>query len=97
MYSKKAWGGDTDPFIETTFIKTSPPGDEDPLVSLVIFEWNDEDLVGVWPSDDAPKVCTIGQPWEFDIDFRGCRKPLFATTALLPPNIVILHRSGNSF
>ena len=56
MYSKKAWGGDTDPFIETKFIKTTPEGDEDPLVSLVIFEWEDEELVGRWPSDDAQKV-----------------------------------------
>ena len=56
MYSKSAWGGDVDPFILTTFSKAEPEGDDDPLVSLVIFEWKDEDLVGVWPSDDAPKV-----------------------------------------
>ncbi len=56
MYSKTAWGGDTDPFIEAVFVKTTPQGDEDPLVSIVIFEWKDEDLVGVWPSEDAPKV-----------------------------------------
>ncbi len=59
MYSKSAWGGDTDPFIETKFIKTTPPDGEDPLVSLVIFEWRDEDLVGVWPSEDAQKVRRI--------------------------------------
>ena len=47
-----------DPFILTTFIKTTQEGDEDPLVSLVVFEWRDEDLVGRWPNDDAPKVCT---------------------------------------
>lgn len=45
-----------DPFILTEFIQATPEGDEDPIVSLVIFEWRDEDLVGVWPSDDAPKV-----------------------------------------
>ncbi|KAL2048229.1 hypothetical protein N7G274_000140 [Stereocaulon virgatum] len=59
MYSKSAWGGDVDPFILTTFIKTTPKGDEDPLVSLVVFEWRDEDLVGRWPSDDAPKKVFI--------------------------------------
>jgi len=56
MYSKSAWGGAVEPFILTKFIKTTPEGDEDPLVSLVVFEWRDEDLVGVWPSEDAPKV-----------------------------------------
>lgn len=56
MYSKSSWGGDVDPFILTTFMKTDPEGDDDPLVSLVIFEWRDEDLVGRWPSEDSPKV-----------------------------------------
>lgn len=45
-----------DPFILTKFIQATPEGGEDPIVSLVIFEWRDEDLVGVWPSEDAPKV-----------------------------------------
>ena len=58
MYSKSAWGGSVDPFILTKFIQTTPEGDEDPIVSLVVFEWKDEDLVGVWPSEDAPKVET---------------------------------------
>ena len=58
MYSKSAWGGSVDPFILTKFIQATPEGDEDPIVSLVIFEWKDEDLVGVWPSEDAPKVET---------------------------------------
>lgn len=56
MYSKTAWGGSVDPFILTKFIQATPEGDEDPIVSLVIFEWKDEDLVGVWPSEDATKV-----------------------------------------
>lgn len=47
-----------DPFILTKFIQATPEGDADPIVSLVIFEWKDEDLVGVWPSEDAPKVGT---------------------------------------
>ena len=59
MYSKSAWGGDVNPFILTKFIKTTTEGDEDPLVSLVVFEWRDEDLVGRWPSEDAPKVHTL--------------------------------------
>ena len=56
MYSKKAWGGDTDPFVLTKFMKATPPDDEDPLVSLVVFEWRDEDYVGVWASPDAAEV-----------------------------------------
>lgn len=40
----------------TEFVKTTSLGDEDPLVSLVVFEWRDEDLVGVWPSSDATEA-----------------------------------------
>ena len=58
MYSKSAWGGNVDPFILTEFTQAKAESDEDPIVSLVIFEWKDEDLVGVWPSEDAPKVGT---------------------------------------
>ena len=56
MYSKSAWGGDADPFILTTFMKATPEGDEDPLVSLVVFEWRDEELVGIWPNKDSREV-----------------------------------------
>ena len=56
MYSRSAWGGDVDPFIETKFIKATPEGDEDPIVSLVMFEWKDEDLVGVWEQEDSTEV-----------------------------------------
>lgn len=59
MYSRKAWGGDTDPFILTEFPKFEGEGDEDPIVSLVVFEWRDEEFVGVWETEDAAKVCTI--------------------------------------
>ena len=56
MYSRKAWGGDTDPFILTKFIKSTPEGNPNPQVSVVIFEWKDEDLVGVYPTPDTDKV-----------------------------------------
>ena len=56
MYSRSAWGGDTDPYIKTVFSKVEVEGDDDPTVSLVLFEWKDEDLVGVWPTEDAPRV-----------------------------------------
>lgn len=58
MYSKKGWGGDTDPFILTTLEK-APSDDQDVFVSLVVFEFRDEDLIGVWPSPDAPEVCLL--------------------------------------
>ena len=64
MYSKSAWGGDTDPFISAAFVKAEPKegeGDPDPIVSVVIFEWRDEELVGVWPSEDATEVHTLAQ------------------------------------
>jgi len=56
MYSRTAWGGDADPFILTTFIKTDLEKDQDPQVSLVIFEWKDEDFVGIWPTEEAVEV-----------------------------------------
>ena len=47
MYSRKSWGGDTEPFILTKFIKPDNLNDnDDPLISLVVFEWADKDLIG---------------------------------------------------
>ena len=47
MYSRKSWGGNTDPFILTKFIKPKDlKNKQDPMVSLVIFEWQDKDLIG---------------------------------------------------
>ena len=36
-----------DPFILTKLLKPKNLGDEDPIVSLVVFEWSDKDLIGV--------------------------------------------------
>lgn len=82
MYSKKGWGGDTDPYIETTLKKI--PEDSDSFVSLVIFEFRDEDLIGVWPSPDAPEkeyICT--QP---NIDKKFCNSTQLGTF-ILSPNV----------
>ena len=46
-----------DPYILAKFIKIKPEGDVDPIVSLVIFEWKDESLIGRTPEGDARKVC----------------------------------------
>lgn len=53
MYSRRSWGGDVEPFILTKFKKYVPADgtDEDPLVSLVIFEWKDEPLIGRYQDD----------------------------------------------
>lgn len=52
MYSKKSWGGSVDPFILVTFPKDKIAVEkgEDPVVSLLIFEWQDKQLLGK-PSD----------------------------------------------
>lgn len=56
MYSRKAWGGDVEPFILTKFIKAADDAPGNPIVSLIIYEWKDEDLIGIWPSGEATKV-----------------------------------------
>ncbi|KAM5444350.1 Membrane protein ptm1 [Microsporum ferrugineum] len=44
MYGKKAWGGDINPFILLRM--QSVKEKENPIMSLVIFEWKDENLIG---------------------------------------------------
>ena len=53
MYSRRSWGGSVDPFILTKFDKQTIEGDADPIVSMVIFEWQDDEFVGVLPTPDA--------------------------------------------
>ena len=57
MYSRKSWGGSVDPYILVKFMKPAEP--EKASVSLVIFEWKDEDLIGVYPKPGATSVCPI--------------------------------------
>lgn len=52
MYSRSAWGGSVDPFILVKFSKADG-AQNDPLASLVIFEWKDENLIGEY-RDGAP-------------------------------------------
>lgn len=57
MYSRKSWGGSVDPFILLKFQKpTNIPEGEDPMVSLVIFEWRDHDLIGKPVTEDGYEV-----------------------------------------
>ncbi|KAI1490866.1 lung seven transmembrane receptor-domain-containing protein [Biscogniauxia mediterranea] len=66
MYSKSSWGGPVDPFIQTTFPNKTYEGDDDPIVSLVIFEWRDEDLIGVYPTPDSLQKELICDPENVD-------------------------------
>ncbi|KFA63549.1 hypothetical protein S40285_00398 [Stachybotrys chlorohalonatus IBT 40285] len=52
MYGKTSWGGPVEPFILVKFLNTTHPAD-DPIASLVIFEWRDRDFIGV-PDPNAP-------------------------------------------
>ncbi|KAK1464420.1 hypothetical protein CCUS01_07993 [Colletotrichum cuscutae] len=61
MYSRSAWGGPVDPYINVMFIPKEAPADQDPTVSLVIFEWKDEDLIGVRETPDAENKIGICQ------------------------------------
>lgn len=62
MYSRKAWGGSVDPFILVKFLPQDLPDDANPIASLIIFEWQDEELIGVLPEDarsyrDRETIC----------------------------------------
>jgi len=52
MYSKKSWGGKVEPFILVKFIKDTNKNKDiqDPIVSVVVWEWKDTLLLGA-PSD----------------------------------------------
>jgi hypothetical protein len=78
MYSEAAWGGPVDPFILVNFNNlTGDPNaqGDDPIVSLVIFEWKDEDYIGVQPDPNSsdrvyqcePKFVEAGYCNETDI------------------------------
>ena len=96
MYSKQSWGGDVDPFILTKIMKSTPEGDEDPLVSLVMYEWRDEDLVGVWPSADAAKVGEIHLRGRASADsWATRRKKLFAMRRMYRQDSAKTIRSAN--
>lgn len=53
MYSQQAWGGPVDPFILVKFTDVGKDQGDDPIVSLVIFEWKDESYIGVPASPDS--------------------------------------------
>lgn len=57
MYSKKSWGGSVDPFINVVIAKAENiPEGEDPIMSFVIFEYLDKNLVGVPIAPNSTEV-----------------------------------------
>jgi hypothetical protein len=58
MYSRKAWGGDVDPFILVKFKVDTKKDEPKPtgVVSMVIFEWRDNELIGIYPTPDSLQV-----------------------------------------
>ena len=75
MYGQKAWGGDTDPFILTKLIKATPEDNSEPQVSLIVFEWKDEDLVGVLAKAEDEKVGMEPSRQKTSIEGKQADKP----------------------
>ncbi|KAK6350043.1 hypothetical protein TWF696_006292 [Orbilia brochopaga] len=65
MYGPRAWGGRVSPFIEVKFVPDPPANDDeakdidDWAVSLLIFEYKDEHLIGVDGTDEDGRKTTI--------------------------------------
>ena len=62
MYSKSAWGGPVDPFIHVKFTDRGMDEGDDPIVSLLIFEWRDSDYIGVALPGGGQKVGGVCKP-----------------------------------
>lgn len=56
MYSRRSWGGSVDPYIDVSFVKNLIPADQDPLVSVVVFEWQDRSFVGKQDKNNVDQV-----------------------------------------
>lgn len=55
MYSRKAWGGNVDPAITVKFA----PHHDDHTISLIIFEFKDDPLIGRYLNEDDYLVFTF--------------------------------------
>jgi hypothetical protein len=57
MYGPGAWGGNVDPFILVKF-QQAEKGQEDTHVSLIMYEWRDQPLLGMPnPENDEEVGC----------------------------------------
>ncbi|KAH8895110.1 hypothetical protein GQ53DRAFT_642241 [Thozetella sp. PMI_491] len=64
MYSRNTWGGPVEPYISVKFTDVGKDSSADPVVSLVIFEWKDEDFIGIRANPDDPQkigICETSQ------------------------------------
>ncbi|KAL2189044.1 hypothetical protein L209DRAFT_763640 [Thermothelomyces heterothallicus CBS 203.75] len=58
MYSKSSWGGPVDPYIHVKFTGVGKDQGDDPMVSLLIFDWKDQDFLNVLPDgEDRAAIC----------------------------------------
>ena len=87
MYSKKAWGGKVDPFIQVKFDKFDlDQSAVDPVVSVVVWEWRDSDLIG--KASDLPTASEGVRIRSSFPELRAddpSRSSTFATTKLSAP------------
>ena len=60
MYSQASWGGSVNPFILTKIENSTEPAAKDALVSFVIFEWKDSDLLGIPRTTNGVTRVSIG-------------------------------------
>lgn len=84
MYSKKAWGGSVDPFILVKFLPDRSQDNNDPLASTIIFEWQDEELIGQYaPNSDqfSTKTYICSQP---EVDQGMCKEEEIGKFILAP-------------
>lgn len=61
MYGRKTWGGPVEPFIEVKFMSDESKKDK-PIASLIIFEWRDQDYVGIPSPNGYTKVRPLLAP-----------------------------------
>jgi len=69
MYSRKAWGGPVEPAITVKFLNsTGSDRGADPIASVIIFEWDDEELIGIPDPANPGMLMELCQP---GFDSRG--------------------------
>ncbi|KPI38127.1 Membrane protein PTM1 [Cyphellophora attinorum] len=89
MYARSEWAGPVDPFILIKFLPlptTNPPAsnDSDPLASLILFEWRDEELIGRLPDNaqsylDKETICD-----QANVDRQFCTSENIGQFILVP-------------
>ena len=77
MYSRKSWGGDTDPYVMATFRGYQKQGEDDPnkdpLLGTVIFEYSDERFLGIPKTAGSDEVrITLGRLDEIKLIIPRC-------------------------